>query len=48
MNNMICRKLRSRKGKKYFYCSKQRTEIPLEEAGTVCAGLLTKGTGVVQ
>ena len=38
MNNMICRKLRSRKGKKYFYCSKQRTEIPLEEAGTVCAG----------
>ena len=35
MNNMICRKLRSRKGKKYFYCSKQRTEIPLEEAGTV-------------
>ena len=35
---LICRKLRSRKGKKYFYCAKQRTEIPLEEAGTVCAG----------
>ena len=31
MNNMICRKLRSRKGKKYFYCAKQRIEIPLEE-----------------
>lgn len=38
MNNMICRKLRSRKGKKYFYCAKQRIEIPLEEAETVCAG----------
>ena len=38
MNNMICRKLRSRKGKKYFYCAKQRIEIPLEETGTVCAG----------
>lgn len=38
MNNMICRKLRSRKGKKYFYCAKQRIEIPLEEASSACSG----------